>query len=240
MEEFETLTKLYNHLEQKAEEYEDNNEISRLFQKLRDKYHKKGKNQLVKKTQFELNVFSFIFNHGKLDPMFQSSDEKGQIYEYPNLGLFDDDDFKYLIKRFDTSINPKLKATYGNLLWYSPLKNEKYANITIECYLELYSTNEKKENNKDNVRKAIEYLKLAYFISRNVKFKIEEIKVMFLSIIRNYNIQDRDLSNILGAVMRFLLEEKKIFKAKELFFFSDICWETAHNLMSIIDFHGAI
>lgn len=87
--------------------------------------------ELKKLCSYEQFFCDFSIEKGEHVPNHQMGD-----YKYPTLELFDDD-FVYLKKRAEETINPKYKSKYNHILWLSPQKHYNNAKQAIESYLTL-------------------------------------------------------------------------------------------------------
>ncbi len=119
-------------------------EISDGFQKIRDQLQKAGKTEEAIKAQWEMDFFNFIIDSNVLIPKFTMTNEKGEEIGYPTMSRFTDKTYEYLIYRLDSTNNPLLKARYAHILWLSPKKHGRFAQIAIDSYLKLVKICEEK------------------------------------------------------------------------------------------------
>ena len=148
MDEFKDIQSLGKYLEEDALKYKSHHQIADLFRVLRDKLSKDERASDAEKAQWEVDFFNFVLKDGEINPSFQSTDDKGNVTEYPDVHRFNDDTYDYLIGKFNSTNNALLKARYAHILWFSPRKNGKYAQSAIDSYLELidiYSEKDKTE-----------------------------------------------------------------------------------------------
>ena len=64
METFTDLKSLYQHIEDKAQDYKFSYQIGELFRKLRDLKHKENNEEEAEKAQWEIDFFSFRLEKG--------------------------------------------------------------------------------------------------------------------------------------------------------------------------------
>ena len=118
---------------------------------------------------------------GEIGPCTQWN-EGNKVFSYPHVDLFDEVTFEYLTTRLNATNHPKLKAQYAQILWCSPKKHKKYADIAIDSYLELVSVYEqeydsKGEENKHKFAEEIsEVIINSYYIARRINNRVEELK----------------------------------------------------------------
>jgi len=170
LEKFEDIVSLYDHIEANALDYDDY-KIADLFRSLRDLKIDEKQLEDAEIAGWELNLFNFTLIEGKIGPMIMRTNENGDIMEYPSLNMLNDKCCDYLVSRFNLTSNPKLKSRYGHILWFSPKKIGKFAQIAIESYLDLIKIYEEKdilEPQKHYGHDVLESIKNAYFLARNV------------------------------------------------------------------------
>lgn len=126
---FTDLESVYNHLEKQALDYNHQHQIANIFQKIRDEMHVKKNSEEEKKAQWEIDVFNFSFNENQVQPLYTGSNEKGELIEYPNYDRFDDSTYEYITQRLTSTAHPLLQARYAHILWFSPKRHGKYAQI---------------------------------------------------------------------------------------------------------------
>jgi hypothetical protein len=164
------LDNLYKHLEEKAIHYKYR-DIANLFQKIRDKMHVEKKADLEAIAQLEMNVFNFSVSQNVVSPSWTFPDSEGKLVSHPTYDDFVPASYDYIIRRFDSTSNPMLKARYAHVLWFSPKKHGKYALLAIDGYLELIKLYELKD--KENPQKhfgfdVLNAIENALLLSRNI------------------------------------------------------------------------
>ena len=100
--------------------------------------------------------------------------------------------------------NPVLSARYAHILWESPNKHGKYAEIAIDSYLELVEIwTEKDRANPDELYglSVVESIRTAYYLARN--------------------------SNNRNKLKKIITKIKELFSVDELFFFKFILVDQA-------------
>ena len=102
MENFTDLKPIYDHLEKNAADYKYSHQIARLFRELRDLKMKENDKDEAEKAQWEVDLFNFMIEDGKLNPMMTKTNDKGEVIEYPDLKRFDEETYEYLIERLDS------------------------------------------------------------------------------------------------------------------------------------------
>jgi len=227
MEEFEDIRSLNVFLEENALKYKYSHQISDLFRVLRDKL-KDEKESDVERAQWEIDFFNFVLKDGEISPSFQSTDDKGEIIEYPHFNRFNESTYDYLIERYNFTNNILLKARYAHILWFSPRKNGKFAQSAIDSYLELTEIYEEKDRgfpNEHYGQYALSAIKNAFFISRqaNDNHRIEITKNKIISLIYYYNEKSTSLLSIKFDLIELIIENKNIFNEKDLISFKDLC-----------------
>lgn len=146
MSEFLSLESLYGYLEEHAFDYKYSHQIADLFQKLRDRMHEQKMMDEETKAQWEVDFFNFWLDEGEIKPMVTYRDAEGEEISYPSLDGFDDSTYDYLTRRLNSTANPLLRSRYAHILWHSPKKHGKYAQIAVDAYLDMIKLFEKKDN----------------------------------------------------------------------------------------------
>lgn len=190
MKDFTDLESLHRHLEEKAIEYRDSQEIAVLFQKVRDLKEKKNEADEAEMAQWEIDFFNFSIENGEIKSMSTWPNEKGEVIEYPSLNRFDDRTYEYLIGRANSTENPVLKARYSHILWCSERKHAKYARLAVESYLNLIEIYEEKDREAPQEHfghEVIQAMRNAYFIGYQTKYEVEKIKSELKRLIREFN-----------------------------------------------------
>ncbi|MGD0952093.1 MAG: hypothetical protein ABR985_06830 [Methanotrichaceae archaeon] len=217
MDEFKDIQSLCKYLEVDALKYKYHHQIADLFRVLRDKLSKDEKGSDAEKAQWEVDFFNFVLRDGEVNPSFQSTDDKGNVTEYPHLNRFNDDTYDYLISRFNSTNNTLLKARYAHILWFSPRKNGKYAQSAIDSYLELidiYSEKDKTEPEEHYGLSVLLAIKNAYYIARqaNDRYRIELTKDKIKHLIYYYNEKSTSLLTIRFDLIELMLDDRKTFE----------------------------
>lgn len=244
MEKFSTIASLYDHIEVNALDYNDH-DIANLFKNLRDL--KREENQLdeAQIAQYEVDVFYFTLKNGNIDSLYSMTNSHGEIIEYPRVGNLTDKFCEYLVSRFDSTSNPKLKSRYGHILWFSPKKNGKYAQIAIECYLELIKLYEEKDLLNPQEHYGAEVLgsiKNAYYLSRNMNdgHLIKVTKSKIKSLIFHFNPRSVSSFRLKVDLIELMLEERRIFRKDDFIAIQHICIQMAENKNNSENLHAAI
>lgn len=243
MENFTDFQSLYNHLEKNAIDYKYPHQIANLFRELRDLKHKENKSDEAEKAQKEVDVFNFMIEEGKLNPMFTRTNDKGEVIEYPTLDRFDDRTYEYLIERLNSISNPLLKARYSHILWCSPKKHGKYAKIAIESYLKLvkiYEAKDKKEPQEHYGLDVLNAIKNAYHIAGNAKYEIDKTKSELRRLVKTFNFKSSSSFTLRANLIRLMLKDKTRFFKKDFLGIENICWQISESLTEAGNIHGSI
>ncbi len=240
---FKDLKSIYTHIEANTINYKSSNQIGTIFQKLRDLKLKEGQKDEASMAQLELDFFSFGIRKGLLEPLISAPDKEGNEYTYPNLKNFTEEQYKYLTERLNASENAFIKTRYAIILWNSPKKHGEYAQIAVNSLLELAKLYEKKDKEEPNEQwdyKYFESIENAYYIGLNAKYRMEDIKLKIIGLVKSFNPKSRSSFALKLRFIELMLEENKIFVKDDFAGFQKICWEISSIQLSKKDFHGAI
>jgi hypothetical protein len=235
------LDNLYKHLEEKAIDYKCR-DIANLFQKIRDKMHVEKKADLEAIAQWEINIFNFSFAGNGISPLWTKPDSNGKLMSYPTYDDFVPESYDYIIKRLDSTNNPMLKARYAHVLWCSPKKHGKYAQLAIDGYLELIKLYEQKD--KENPQKhfgfdVLSAVENALLLSRNINdtTKIDLAKLEVKRLIFNFNPESTCLFRVRADLLGVMINKKTIFSKDDFNGINDLCFNFSKTLG---DSHQAI
>lgn len=234
MDEFKDIPSLYKYLEEHALKYKYH-QIADLFRVLRDRLSKDEKASDAEKSQWEIDFFNFVIRDGEINPSFHSTDDKGNVIEYPHLDRFNDKTYDYLISRFNSTNNALLKARYAHILWFSPRKNGKYAQSAIDSYLELidiYKDKDKIEPKEHYGLLVLLAIKNAYYIARqaNDSYRLKLTKDRIKHLIYYYNEKSTSLLTIRSDLIELMLDDKKAFEEKDFVDLDNLCIQIAKTL----------
>lgn len=234
------LNSLYTHLESNAFDYEYGHQIGDLFQKIK-LLNDENNNQIEsEKAQWEVDFFYFDINSGILNSAMSQTSEMGKINKYPDLDKFDDNTYTYLINRLDNSNTPLLKARYATILWNSPKRHRKYAEIAVDSFMDLvkiYEEKNKEDPNENYDVKVVEAVKNAYKIAFQSQYKRDEIKSEIKRLITQFNSKN---SIYRFSLIELMLNEKKNFSKNDFIGISDVLWNASKLLNKSDNTHGAI
>ena len=120
--------------------------IEKQFKSLENNYKQK---KLKNICRWEMLIWGFGFDEGKLIPQMTWATKEGKTTEYPSIkNHFDQEVLKYVKERSKNVINPFLKIRYNQILWQSNIKHRDNAISIIEnCKLII---NENKFNSKND------------------------------------------------------------------------------------------
>jgi hypothetical protein len=232
MENFNDLKSLYQYLEKYATDYKDFQQIGNLFQNLSYLKFNEKKYEEAEKAQWEVDIFNFIIQEGGLKPRFTSTNDKGEIIEYPDLNKFDERTYEYIILRLDSTLNPLLKARYSHILWCSPKKHTKYAKIAVDSYLELikiYETKDLEEPQK--YYGVLNAIKNAYSLAYQIKYKTDIIKSELIRLVTKFNFKSKSSCDLRANLIELMLRDKRRFRKEDFIGFEKICWEISEFLL---------
>jgi hypothetical protein len=134
--------------------------------------------------------FSFRLEQGKVNSIYSTTNDKGEVIKYPDFDKFDEKTYGYLNERLNRTSNPLLKARYSHILWGSPQKHAKYAKIAIEAYLELihiYEEKDQKEHQEHYGFEIIDIIHNAYVLGYQVRYNVEHIKAELIRLVTTFN-----------------------------------------------------
>jgi hypothetical protein len=228
------LDQLYKHLEETAINYK-HREIADLFQKIRDKMHVEKKTDLEAMAQWEMNVFNFSIVRNVVSPSWTFPDRDGKPVSHPTYNDFVPESYDYIIKRLDSTNNPVLKARYAHVLWFSPKKHGKYAQLAIEGYLQqikLYEQKDKENPQKFYGFEVLNAIGNALSLSRNINdaSKIDLTKSEVKRLVFGFNPESVCLFRLRVDLLELMLEEKTIFSKDDFNEISDLCFNYSKHL----------
>ena len=227
-EEFPDAESLYKHVENRVITERDLYQIADLFRKFRENKQNENNPGEAEKAQWEIHFLSFVLRKGEIGPQWTQIGENGQEYVYPHLNLFNEEIYKYLAARLDSTNNPKLKAQYAHILWCSPKKHQNFAKIAIDSYLNLISVYEQR-NDDDIHLSALEISEVvinAYSIARQTKEHVERIKSEFKSIVQKFS---SVAPSPACELIQFALKPKNGFTKDDFDYLEDVCWQMAES-----------
>ena len=243
LEEFIDIKSAYDYLEKNALNYKYPHQIAAIFTKVIDKKHEENNSDEEKKAQWEIDVFNFLIKEENIEPRFKLPNDEGKIVEYPNLSRFEEGTYNYLIERLDSTNNPLLKSRYAHILWFSPKKHAKYAQVAIDSYLELvkiYEEKDKKSPLDHHGLDVLDAIKNAYFLARHIKSKKEIIKSEIKRLIFHFSFNSSTSFALRAQLIECMLNEKKIFSKEDFVDIEKICFQVAEALNNAGKIHGAI
>ena len=240
--EFLDLESVYNHLEERALDYKYLHQIAGIFQKVRDEMHRKQNAEEEKKAQWEIDVFNFSIKDNKVQPQFVMTNDKGEEVRYPNYDRFDFATYDYIIKRLNSTAHPLLRARYAHVLWFSPKKHGKYAQIGIDAYLELIKLYEEKDKARPQEHFGLDTLdatKNAFFLSLNSndEKRLNRAKSEIKRLIFNFNSESNSFFALRASLISLMLSQKDTFSNDDFVGIGEMCYKFAESLE---DSHKAI
>lgn len=246
MSEFTDLKSLYEYLENHAQDFSSAFEIGQLFVKLAGVLKSAGNEIDFEKTKWETEFFFFMISNGNIKPLAQLKGEKGECHDVPDLKKVDEKQWSYLIGRLDLVTNPVLKARYAHILWCSPKRHGKFAQIAIDNYLILTRIyeNKDKENPKEHFGLCVlGSIKRAYSLGIVITYKFDEIKSEIMKLVTSYFPESSSCPALRTQLLKLILEDKKIFSKEDLAGFATLCeeiaglWISRDNIRPTIDIY---
>lgn len=240
--EISDLESLYKHLEEKAVDYKYLGQIANLFQKIRDGMHVKKKIEEETKAQWEIDTFNFSIESNIVKPLSTAVNNEGNEIKYPSYDRFTDAAYNYIIERLNSTSNSLLKARYAHVLWFSPRKHGKYAQIAIDAYLVLIKLYEQKDRERPKEHYGLDVLntvKNGFFLSLNIKDKkrLNVVKSEVKRLVFNFNPESSSLFRLRADLVSLMLNEKKVFSQDDFAKINEMCFQFAKELK---DFHNVI
>lgn len=155
--------------------------------------------ELKKLCSYEQFFCDFSIKKGEHIPQYQMGD-----YKYPTLEMFDDN-FEYIKKRAEETVNPKYKSRYNHILWLSQQKHYTYAKQAIESYMNLlensnFAANDNLLNNSFRT-----YFENLFLLSQSINYKSAETIDYFITLLSGSKISEF----CKYAIMRFIVENIK-------------------------------
>ncbi len=230
-EDFNTLEPLYKHIESQIITKYDVYGIKDLLKAFRDKMRDAGKLEEANKAQWEMDFVSFVVKEGVIGPDTQWH-ENGQVFVYPHINLFDEATYEYLITRLGDTNHSRLKAQYAQILWCSPRKHRKYADMAIDSYVALVSVYEREYDSKGEEDKhkfaeeMSEPIVNAYSIARQINNRVEELKSELKRLVQKFS-SDTPFEAV--KLIEFMLKRGKQFTKKDFVGLEELCRQKAES-----------
>lgn len=155
--------------------------------------------ELKKLCSYEQFFCDFSIEKGEHIPQYQMGD-----YKYPTLEMFDDN-FVYLKKRAEETINPKYKSKYNHILWLSPQKHYNYAKQAIENYMNLLENSSFAADDNLLNHSFRTYFENLFLLSQSINYKIVETIDYFITLLSGDKINEF----CKYAIMKFIIENIK-------------------------------
>lgn len=208
---FNNIDSIYNFLEKECKKITYEHEIIKQLIDIREKFKKNGNLEEITIMQFEIDFLSFILDGCFIKPLISTPDKEENLDQYPDINKFDNKTFNYLYKRLENTKNPFLKVRYSQILWNSCKKHKNYAKISIESYFELIKLYEKEKLDENNWLEFSEIIRNVLCLSKQINYKLEEIKSKIIDLIKNSNFEEHSF-NLSIRLINLMLFNKKIFK----------------------------
>jgi hypothetical protein len=246
LSDFSDLESVYKYLEEKAGDYKYPHQISDLFQRIRDRMHVEKNTDKEAKAQWEIDCFNFWIEDNEAKPLFTFANGRGKSVGYPDFNRFNDSTYDYFAERLDSSTNPLLRARYAHILWFSPRKHGKYAQIAIDSYLEVANLYEQKDKEKPRDHYGLDLLnaiKNAFLLSLNIKDekRLDAVKSVIKRLIFDFNPKSSSSFILRAELIRLMLKEKSGFSKDDFVGINDICikfakaFEDLHKSITMLE-----
>lgn len=148
-----------------------------------------------------------------------------------------------MINRLKNTKNPLLKSRYATILWNSPKRHRKYAEIAVDSFMDLvkvYEEKNKEDLNENYDFKVVEAVKNAYKIAFQSKYKKDEIKCEIKRLVTQFNLKNSKPSFSIFILVELMLNEKKNFSKSDFIGISEVLWNVSKLLNKSDDVHGSI
>jgi hypothetical protein len=159
---------------------------------------------------------------------------RGHPENPPEDYVFKETDYDYLKERVRSVDNPLLKSRYAHLLVHCNIPDKyKYAEIAVQEYLKLIRIYEEKPEGISGSWIAQEWtVKSALNLSAqfNILEKKEEIKKEIMRLICQKSDKDPQYSGLIIALIKYMLEQNRIFLKGDFEGIDGICIEHGLNL----------
>jgi len=240
--EFSELESLYKHLEERALDYKYLHQIANLFHKIRDEMHVKERTEEEAKAQWEIDSFNFSIESNTIKPLWTAVDGEGREIRYPTYDRFTDATYDYLIERLNSTSNPLLRARYAHVLWSSPRKHGKYAQIAIDAYLALIKLFEQRDREEPKEHYGLDVLNAVrngLFLSLNTKDRkrVSVVKSEVKRLVFDFNPESSSLFRLRADLVSLMLKEKEVFSRDDFAGINEMCFRFTKELK---DSHKAI
>lgn len=222
---FKNLKSLYNHLERHVADYAGAHRISSLFEAVYKLKEVEGKRNESDKALWERWFFALEFTAGEAENWCAHIKER-----------FDQKIYAYAAKRLRSTQNPVLRARYAHILWCSPNKNIDHAQIAVDCYIQAakkYEQRDRKEPHGQWGFEVIVSLQNAYGLAVRTKYRIQEVKVEVLRLVRHFNPKSSWSFRVRQELIEVVLEDKRQFGRTKLAGLQNVCWRLAGIGMKI-------
>ncbi len=206
---FHSLKELQLHLETNYNHSTKRSELSRDIYLLSDQT---TDGEVKKNIIAEGLTFDFYFDEGKTKPRHTSTNDAGDLFEYPSYKEFTDDQLEYIKGRLSTSSNDYLINRYSQLLWNGPskIKHSTQAKLSVDSCLRIIASFELK-NHKDSGWEALKFLKNGLYNAVQIKYRVEDFK----SILKNWLFGKIYPHDTKKYIIDLMLEISSVFKNKD-------------------------
>ncbi|MBF0556682.1 MAG: hypothetical protein HQK96_19365, partial [Nitrospirae bacterium] len=237
------MEEVYSYLEVHALDYKYEHQIGGLFKNLRDKLREAKQDDDTKKAQWEIDIFNFGIRGNELKPKFSGTNDKGEVFQYPDIKIFTEETYTYFKKRFSATYNPLLRTRYAHLLWLSPQKHQAFAKTAVDGYLNLIDIYEEKD--KQDLKQhygldVLNFVESAYRLARTISYRLPDISGKIKQIIHQYSYQSTSSFVIRHNLIEIMLRNKKLFTEVECESLPKVSLTVSENLVKANNLHAAI
>ena len=188
-----------------------------------------------------IDVFNLMIDANIVKPMFVMTNEKGEEIIYPNTSDTEKT-YEYFIERLDLTNNPQLRSRYAHILWLSPKKHGKFAQIAIDDYLELVKIYEKKDIDDPSGLFGLDIINSienAFALATNIGdlTRVNTLKNEIKRLIVNFNPVSKSLFVLRAQLIDLMFKYGKFFVSEDFQGLNNLCLNYAQQLQ---DCHQSI
>lgn len=173
MEDRGILKELYDWLETKILEPEHSDEVYRYIENLLSESENESEKQIL---SWELYVFGFMIQDGKILPLYSSTQQDGTKWGYPDYSAFTEAAYIYLKSRVTMLKSHYLRARYNHVLWQSPQKNQNFAREAIDAYIEIIESEKTQKVESDDYEwRIVSFIENVFPLVFELNYKVDFI-----------------------------------------------------------------
>lgn len=227
MNKFNSYSELLDYLEKNSYEHKYFTQMSRIF----EHYIESGIKDSIEEAEAEKLCWNINLKNGDVVEWQQS------------MGLLSKLNYKYFLKRLETTGNPKLQAQYSHLIWLGHDRHSRYAEKAIGAYLALIGIYEKMDRDDPDDfygLSAFDSVINAFYIAKRSKIMIELVKDEILSMIKERFFDCKSILPIKIKLTEIALTHRIIFIADDFIGIDLMLDSTGSVLEEKNNLHGAI